>query len=179
MLCLGAIIICSCKKSENDEVALYATNDAAQFAYHIRIGMTNWMKTNAVYLQTNGNSMAIAKDMAETGPESVRMAMTNEVFLETERAGLALQQIYEQERLPGVAENDQGNIGSDTLDLIVSNKLTTISYPALRKFHLVKDGETFTNYYILVKQTKAADWKLQKAWRSDSNGQIIQEWPVK
>ncbi|MGA3284275.1 MAG: hypothetical protein ABSD57_07445 [Verrucomicrobiota bacterium] len=42
----------------------------------------------------------------------------------------------------------------------------------------MKTGEAATNNYILVKQSKGAKWQLQRAWRTDSSGQVIEEWPV-
>jgi hypothetical protein len=176
-VCFG--LLCSCKKSENDEVASRANEDAARVSKYVKTGMENWIKTNSAYLQTNGDGLAIAKNLSKVGPELARSAITNEVLLETERAALALQQIYAQGQLPGVAESDHGKMGFDTIDLVVSNNPTIISYPALRKFYLVKDGETFTNHYILGKESKDAEWKLQRAWETDSNGQVIQEWPIK
>jgi hypothetical protein len=166
----GISLFCSCKKSEKDEV-MSAANNAAKAA---GIAITNWAITNGVNLQTN-SQIATA---VETFPKVIKMAITNEVHMETGRAGLILKQLHEQGRLPGDSKDEHGKLTSGTFDLVVSNKATVITYPTSRTFHLVKDGDTSTNNYTLVKLSKDSEWKLQKAWQTDSNGTFVKEWPI-
>lgn len=169
VMALALLGVCSCKKSEKDEIL--TTADSAATA--VRVGITNWTMTNGVNLQTNGQIL----EAAEKYSEFVKGVVTNDVYIETGHAGLVLKQIRDQSRLPGVSKDEHGTLTSENLRF--SNSLPVLTYPALRTFYFVKEGETSTNNYTLVKQTKDSEWKLQKAWQTDSKGQIIQEWPVK
>jgi hypothetical protein len=90
-----------------------------------------------------------------------------------------VKQLHEQGRLPGDSKDEHGTVTSDTVQSVISNNAVVMFYPASRTFHLIHIDETAMNSYTLVKQTEDAEWKLQKAWQTVSNGQIIQEWPVK
>jgi len=162
---LVLMVCCSCKKSKNEEISSAANNAAASVRYAL---------TNGVDLETSTQRLAQADEAAM----ATKTAVTNEVFVETGEAGLVLKQLHELGRLPGDSKDEHGKLTSDDLQLVVSDKAVAMVYPATRTFHLVKVGETSTNNYTLMKQSKDAEWKLQKAWLTDSNGQIIQEWPV-
>jgi hypothetical protein len=105
---------------------------------------------------------------------------TNSIFLETDAAGKKLMQLHEDGHLPINPKDEHGDvtITCDTGPMIRSNELVEIAYPTKRTFHIVKVGETSTNNYILVKSSKDSEWELKKAWETDSNGQVIKEWPV-
>lgn len=131
--------------------------------------------TNGINLETNSQRLALADE----GAMAVKTALTNQVYAETYAAGAALKNLDNLGRLPGVSQDDHWQVTSDMVDSVVSNRALAIEFPASRTFRLVKTNETSTNNYTFVKQTKDAEWKLQKAWQTDSKGQIIQEWPVK
>jgi hypothetical protein len=98
---------------------------------------------------------------------------------ESVAAGDFLLALYKQGTLPGDFRggqgNDHGEIKSDEVPL---SDLQHIAYPLSRTFHVIKPGVTFTNNYIVVKLSKDSSWKLQRAWETGSNGQVIKEWPV-
>jgi hypothetical protein len=167
--------ICSCKQSDKVDVSKVDLSiDAESAAKAVRIAVTNWTITNG--------SKPIAStqllDAVDTLAGNVRTAITNEVYVETVIAAAAIKQILDQGHLPGVSKGEHGDISFDAGPLVISNVAVAMTYPASRTLHLVKDGETSTNNYVLVKQTKDSEWKLQKAWLTDSNGQVIQEWRV-
>ena len=175
--CLSAILIlfvcslfCSCEKSQKEE-ALLAANKAAEAA---KIAGANWMVTNTINLQTN----AQLSNAVKTFPDVVRMSITNDLVLETAGAAQEIGQLHDQGRLPGVSKNEHGDMTSDTLDSVISGRAAIPTYPISLTFHLIKEGDTSTNNYTLVKQAKDSEWRLQRAWETDSNGLIVREWPV-
>ena len=99
--------------------------------------------------------------------------------METAQAGQFLLQLHESDHLPGVSKDEHGQLTTDIVPVLVSNKLIDITYPMKRIFHLVINEETATNNYMLMKPAKDAEWKLEKAWQTDSQGRITEEWSVK
>jgi hypothetical protein len=81
-----------------------------------------------------------------------------------------LSQLRREGRLPGVATNEHGNA-------TVSGRLA--SYPYSLTMCVTIPGKMFTNNYSVVQIKKDSPWQLKRAWQTDSNGQTIQEWPVK
>jgi hypothetical protein len=136
---------CSCKKSKKDEILSSANNVAEA----VRITITNWVATNGMNLQTN----ARISNALETFPGAFKTAMTNDVVTESVAAGSVLEQMFDQGLLPGVSKDDSGDMSLDPISSVVSNKAVAMVYPASRTFHLVKEGETSTNYYILTNTT--------------------------
>ncbi len=141
----------------------------------VKYALTNSAITNGINVDTNQEFASATKLMAE----AARTTFSGEVAVESFAAAAAIKQIVDHGHLPGVSKGEHGSLLSDTVDTVISNQPAVLTFPALRTFRLVKNGETSTNNYILVKQSKDAEWKLQKAWLTDSNGQTVQEWPVK
>jgi hypothetical protein len=79
-------------------------------------------------------------------------------------------QLRQEGSLPGVTTNDHGNATAYS---------RLLSYPYSMTMGFVKTGETATNNYTIMKFTKDSAWQLKRAWRTDSKGQVIEEWPVK
>lgn len=74
-------------------------------------------------------------------------------------------------RMPGWSKNDRGNVtGIDfhyTGEFI--NSITVKSN---------KNGESSIYHYAFTRASKSSPWKLQKAWRTDQNGEMLEEYPV-
>jgi hypothetical protein len=110
--------------------------------------------------------------------------MTNAAFLaelveKGHAAGMFCDDLKAQDRLPGISENSHGDMTSDDLsesDSCISQK---IKYPFLLTFHIVLTGDSLTNHYTLMQPSKDSAWQLQRAWRTDSDGRVMKEWPVK
>jgi hypothetical protein len=84
--------------------------------------------------------------------------------------------LHERSLLPGDSKDTHGEINSETDPLPLPSE---VAYPFSRTFHVTLMGETFTNNYTVVRMAKHADWQLQRAWRTASDGHTIEEWPVK
>jgi hypothetical protein len=165
------LIFCSCKKSPDKEYSTWA-GKADQV---LRTTVTNWAITNGVSLQTNSQVL----DLADKMTEALKSDVAKKLSIGNAQAGQFLLQLLKNDRLPGISKDEHVQLTTDIVPIMISNKLVEISYPMERTLRLVKNGETSSNNYTLVKQTNDSEWKLQKAWLTDSNGQIIQEWPVK
>lgn len=86
-----------------------------------------------------------------------------------------LLQLHQQGQLPGDSKDARGIL---TCYLLPSD-LQHISYPLSRTYHIILTGSTDTNNYTIIRPTKDSGWQLQRAWRTDSTGRVIDEWPVK
>ena len=83
--------------------------------------------------------------------------------------------LHQQGRLPGDSKDSHGKI---TCYLLPSD-LQEVTYPLSRTFRVVETGSTSTNNYTVVRAAKDSSWQLQRAWQTDSEGQVVQEWTSK
>lgn len=98
---------------------------------------------------------------------------------ESVAAGDFLLALYKQGTLPGDFRGGQGEAhGEIKSDEVPLSDIQHITYPISRTFYVIIPSETSTNNYTVVKLSKNSSWKLQRAWKTDSNGQVIKEWPV-
>ena len=88
-------------------------------------------------------------------------------------AGDYVLQLHQQGRLPGDTKDAHGKITC----YLTPSDLQEVSYPLSRTFRVVETGAT--NNYTVVRLAKDSSWQLQRAWQTDSEGHVIQEWPVK
>jgi hypothetical protein len=68
-------------------------------------------------------------------------------------------------QLPGWSKNDKGTIYLEP-------------YPNFEAFDGRKNGDSSTYHYDVDRTSKDSPWKLQKAWQTDTNGQLVKEYPV-
>jgi len=97
---------------------------------------------------------------------------------ENRSGGEFLVGLHKKGLLPGDSKNSHGEMVSDRFTL-PSSQAKDVDYPFSQTFHWNVLGETFTNNYTVVRTSKESAWQLQKAWRTDSAGQVVEEWPVK
>ncbi len=125
---------------------------------------TNIVLTNtaAAYFQTNVLTNALT-------------ALTNSALPEMGEAGKFLVELKKSGHLPGVPQDSHG-------DMSVNAPLSAFQeakYPFTVTFDLIMNGDSLTNHYTVVRPTKAAVWQLEKAWRTETDGHTIKDWPVK
>jgi hypothetical protein len=75
-----------------------------------------------------------------------------------------LRGLKEKDQLPGWSKNDKGITAMPQSDLNSVN--VTIG----------KDGIFY--HYVVLRAIQNSPWKLKKAWRTDQNGKILEEFPV-
>ena len=89
-----------------------------------------------------------------------------------------------QGRLPGLPKDEQAkmimaNFSQDSHGVWQLSKTNSETYPAtrtLRGSKIKNDG--FEYYYTVAKASATNGWQLQKAWRTDTNGQVMEEFSV-
>ncbi len=84
--------------------------------------------------------------------------------------------LKEQDRLPGIAKNDHGSV-SASVDL--SDKARLGTYPLSWTFYATKEGDPSIYHYTLVRPSSQAPWQLGQAWRTDSHGRLLEQYPVR
>jgi hypothetical protein len=80
-----------------------------------------------------------------------------------------LVRLRQEGKLPGVTTNQHGNA-------IVSGRLPYYPFALTMRFNA--EGTAVTNNYRIVQLKKDSSWILKRAWQTDTNGQIVQEWAV-
>ncbi len=70
-------------------------------------------------------------------------------------------------RLPGWSKNEKG-----------ASTAFHFHYPDSETIDAEKEGDPAIYHYQLTRASKDSPWKLQKAWRTDQNDHIIEEYPV-
>lgn len=52
------------------------------------------------------------------------------------------------------------------------------NYPMSRTFNLQMKSSPFANHYTLIKTSATESWQLQRAWRTDAQGNVVKTYPV-
>ncbi len=102
---------------------------------------------------------------------------------ETLDAGRFLAQLLESRRLPGAENAERGAMLSPaSADTLLPNVYTPqpTNYPLSRTFNgQRKLGGPWENHYTVVKMSVDNPWQIKKAWRTDAQGNTVEEYRVK
>src|SRR5215831_5902661 len=93
---------------------------------------------------------------------------------EAKSGGDFLVQLHQKGKLPGDAKEERGKISC----YLSATDLEQRLYPLSRTYQVVKNGDSSTNNYTITRLTKHSPWQLQRAWRTDSQGRVTEEWTV-
>jgi hypothetical protein len=93
---------------------------------------------------------------------------------EAKSGGDFLFRLHQKGQLPGDAKDEHGKITC----YLSSTDLEQTIYPLFRTYQVVKNGDLSTNNYTIKRFTKHSPWQLQRAWRTDSQGRVTEEWVV-
>jgi hypothetical protein len=107
-----------------------------------------------MYLRRNGEWFGVADDLS----------------IEAEKF---LSNLKEKGQLPGWLQDEHGN-----MSLWIPGENNPEVYPVSRTFNGTKNGDVSKYHYAVVKASKDDAWKLQRAWRTDASGHILNEYPV-
>ena len=102
-------------------------------------------------------------------------AARNPFAKETMSAGNYLTRLHQLGLLPGDSKASHGGLISETDPAPLPDK---VDYPFSRTFHVVVAGEP-TKHYTVTRVSEDAPWELRRAWQTDSQGRVLEEWPVK
>lgn len=112
---------------------------------------------------------------SSTKARALRAVRTNPVAIEAASGGDFLLSLREQGKLPGVPKDAHGDIEFDFSFPLPEQ----VTYPFSPTFKVSIKGQTLMNHFTVLKETKDSPWQLQKAWRTDSQGRIVEELPVR
>jgi hypothetical protein len=76
-------------------------------------------------------------------------------------------------QLPGFRKDENAKVLAPAAD-----QSTNDSYPVTRRFDTSKGGEPYIYNYLVVRGSKHSDWKLQRIWRTDRDGKVVEEYAL-
>jgi len=88
----------------------------------------------------------------------------------TAESGGYLVKLFKSGKLPG-AEKLSGLTAPNA-------KIQTTNYPMSRAWTQKIQNDNFVNNYIVTKSSADDPWQLERAWRTDSNGVVVEEFPL-
>jgi hypothetical protein len=96
-----------------------------------------------------------------------------------QEANQFLEGLKSQGRLPGWAKSDRGYVWFDLGALFeLQQEIRQETYPAGRTVLVHKNSSLSNYYYTVVRASRGSAWKLQRAWRTDAGGNLVEEYPV-
>jgi len=93
---------------------------------------------------------------------------------EAKSGGDFLLRLHQKSQLPGDAKDEHGKISC----YLSPTDLEQMVYPLSRTYQVAKNGDSSTNHYTIRRLTKHSPWELQRAWRTDPQGRVTEEWAV-
>jgi hypothetical protein len=90
----------------------------------------------------------------------------------------------ERGRLPGLAKGDHVALklpGSSVMpDGVFQSAFTgAVNYPLIVRVDADVNDEGFLHHYEIERASKNSAWHLRRAWRTDRDGQVWEEFPVR
>jgi hypothetical protein len=84
-----------------------------------------------------------------------------------------LMKLQKNGKVPGFGEGEKGAFTG----LLRPGDLTA-TFPANRSFTATKRGDSSRYRYAVARDSEDGEWRLQRAWRTDSDGTIAEDYPV-
>jgi hypothetical protein len=111
-------------------------------------------------------------------PSAKKDAMQNSTVVEILAGYDYLAYLHKHHLIPGDTRGVKGTADSGHLNL--SQLPPDVTYPFSWTYFIILDGQAgFTNCYTVGRESKSSGWKLERAWRVDTNGATVQEWQLK
>jgi len=128
-----------------------------------------YLKPTSAGSLASGNSMATLDDKIAAPTE----------FLETLKG---------ENQLPGLSKDDQGTICLEAYSNFGDQPANVEGVFYVRAyfnsshksvtFDFWKNGDSSPDHYQVARVSENSPWKLQRAWQTDANGRVIEEYPV-
>jgi hypothetical protein len=80
-----------------------------------------------------------------------------------------VEKLKQQSQLPGLSKDDKGMLYLEKYSDLVLKSAT---------FKFRKNDDSSNYHYIINRASENSPWKLQKAWKTDQNDHVIEEWPI-
>lgn len=181
IITLFLVVRClDCAFADETNVPLkdWPTNSMQDVSTKIEAGYSNFIPvmSNAfktAYGSNAANSVAVAMTTVKTNVLAA-LNNTNSALPEIKAASKYLLELKKEGRLPGFPKEQHG---MSYLRMSPAQVLE-VRYPFSVPFDVVLEGDSLTNHYTMLRITRDSAWKLEKAWRTDTNGDTIVEWPT-
>jgi hypothetical protein len=165
-------------KTNNNTATLDATNSSKDFANSVTTNYEKLILSSTNIVPTNfAAALPMVSEFVRTNFSSI---LTNSAMAEMSAGVKFLTELKNQGGVPGVLKDSHavvtGGLHTDDPEL---SDLKEAKYPFLLTFNVVLTGDSLTNHYTIIRASPDADWQLQRAWRTDTEGNTIKEWPVK
>ena len=85
-----------------------------------------------------------------------------------------LYSLKKQGKLPGISKDDHGSVD----EFLKFSDINPADYANSQTFHGHKMGDPFTYNYTIARKSQNDGWKLERAWRTDKNKKVIEEYSV-
>jgi hypothetical protein len=115
---------------------------------------------HTLYLKRTSDYRLVSKDKESAARLAVESAMK------------CLRQLRNQNLLPGVSKSDEGKLTNYNFNHNDSPYLDSVTFDGQKK------GDSFFYHYTVARTAKHDSWKLQKAWRTDAQGRVVEEYSV-
>lgn len=97
----------------------------------------------------------------------------------TVQAGEFLLTLANEGKLPGFNQGEHGTMHAGIVDGNANTPSGSEQYPVSRVIHFSKRGNDSEYFYAVVLESNGGPWKLQRAWRTDPQGQLIENYPTR
>ena len=106
---------------------------------------------------------------------AVQALMKDTNFAQAVKSMAFLKSLKNSGRLPGVSKDEHGTIRAEK----TPTTNATNSYVYSQEFHFITQSSPPNNlYYVVTRSSSNEELHLQKAWRGDASGQVLEEYPL-
>lgn len=174
-LCLD----CAIAVETNVSNKVDTTNSIKDISASVEASYSNFIPamSNAFQTAYGSNAASQAAKAMSTVKTNVLSALnnTNSAMTEIGAATKYMIEMKKEGRLPGFPKDKHG---MSYLKMSPAQVLE-LKYPFSVPFDVVLEGDSLTNHYTMLRITMNSAWKLERAWRTDTNGDTVVEWPTK
>jgi hypothetical protein len=98
----------------------------------------------------------------------------------TVEAGEFLLGLAKEGKLPGFSAGEHGTMHAGILDAKANPPSGAVPEPdpVSRVIHFQKQGNAADYFYVVVLESDGVPWKLQRAWRTNADGHVVETYPV-
>jgi hypothetical protein len=160
-------------KTNINQTTIEATNSLNELVNVLTTNSDKFILSSTNITPTN--AAAALPLLAAYVRTNVFAALTNSALAEISKAVEFLKELKQKGRLPGAPKDHHGSLSYEVPLAAVQE----VRYPVTGTFLLLLSGDTCTNHYTVRRASKDAAWQLEKAWRTDTHGRTILEWPNK
>ncbi len=124
--------------------------------------------------------------MRHRHPPADKAPVTMENFMQvpggklTVQAGEFLMGLAKEGKLPGFSAGEHGTMHAGIVDAKANtpSRAGPEPYPVSRVINFQKQGNSSVYFYLVVLESDGGHWKLQRAWRADADGHVVEAYPV-